>query len=71
MFGKRESENVTIAGKSLDCEICGHNKFWQREAQLNTAMATFFNFDFLNASATCIVCGRCGYIRWFMSAPVA
>ena len=66
MFGQEESQRVTIAGKTLVCEICGHDRFWQRHAQLNTAVATFFHFDFLNASATCIVCEKCGHIHWFL-----
>jgi len=66
MFGNRESESVTIAGHQLACQICGHHKFWQREAQLNTAVATFFNFDFFNTSANCIVCEKCGHIHWFL-----
>jgi predicted nucleic-acid-binding Zn-ribbon protein len=66
LFQKKESEFVTIAGKSLHCEICGHEKFWQRKAQLNTAVLSFFDLDWANRSATCIVCEKCGYIHWFL-----
>jgi hypothetical protein len=66
IFGKKEPEEVEIAGRSLKCEMCGGHRFWQREAQLNTAVATFFNFDWANASAVCIVCDSCGYIYWFL-----
>lgn len=65
-FGQSEPETVHINGIDLNCEICKNDTFWQREAQLNTAVATFFNFDWANATAYCLVCGRCGYIHWFM-----
>ena len=66
LFGENEPVQVEIQGRPLRCEICGHNNFWHREAQLNTAVATFFNFDWANASATCYVCDGCGYIHWFL-----
>ena len=66
LFGEKEPVPVQIAGKPLRCEICGHDAFWRREAQLNTAVATFFNFDWANATAVCYVCDGCGYIHWFL-----
>jgi len=66
LFGKKKPEEVQVAGLTLHCEICKHDRFWQREAQLNTAVATFFNFDWANATATCYVCDGCGYIHWFL-----
>ena len=66
MFGKSEPEKVRIAGKELLCQVCGHDRFWQRRAQLNTAVATFFNLDWANTRATCEVCDGCGYIHWFL-----
>lgn len=58
-----------MAGFKLRCEICGHQRFWTREAQLNTAVASFFSFDWANPSATCYVCESCGYIHWFLPRP--
>jgi len=66
LFGKNEAETHTIEGIQLHCEICKHDRFWHREAQLNTAVATFFDFDWANASANCYVCEKCGYIHWFL-----
>jgi hypothetical protein len=66
LFGRKKAEQVTILGRELRCEICGGNEFWERQAQLNTAVATFFNFDWANKSATCLVCDACGYIHWFL-----
>jgi len=66
LFGKREPEQVQILGKDLACHICGYDRFWRRQAQLNTAVATFFDLDWTNPSATCYICARCGYIHWFL-----
>jgi hypothetical protein len=69
IFGRRGSqaaEEVHIGTVKLRCNVCGHDLFWQRRAQLNTAVATFLNFDWANRSATCFVCDRCGYVHWFL-----
>ncbi len=68
-FGDSEPGHVTVRGTKLHCEICKHEAFWRREAQLNTAVATFFSFDWANPTAECYVCAHCGYIHWFL--PVA
>lgn len=67
LFEKEKSEEVYVANLKLRCEICKHERFWLREAQLNTAVATFFNFDWVNPTATCYVCDGCGYIHWFLT----
>jgi hypothetical protein len=36
---------VAVVGRPLHCYACGYDSFWQRSAQLNTALATLFNFD--------------------------
>jgi len=51
LFGNKEPETVQVAGLHLHCEICKHDRFWKREAQLNTSVATFFNFDWVNPGA--------------------
>jgi predicted nucleic-acid-binding Zn-ribbon protein len=60
------AERVEMLGKDLRCQICGNDQFWRREAQLNTAFATFLGFDWANPSATCLICNSCGYIHWFL-----
>jgi hypothetical protein len=62
-----EPIRVIVAGRDLHCLICGDDLFWEREAQLNTAVATFFKFDWANTSGKCHVCANCGYIHWFLS----
>ena len=57
---------VAVVGRPLHCYACRYDRFWQRSAQLNTALATFFNFDWTNPSATCCICAQCGHIHWFL-----
>lgn len=66
LFNKQTPETIEIMGKNLTCPICANTYFWQRSAQLNTAVATFFNFDWANRSATCFVCSDCTHISWFL-----
>ena len=66
-----EPATVDVLGRGLNCYACGYDRFWQRSAQLNTALATFFNFDWLDSSATCCVCARCGHIHWFLPQPAS
>jgi predicted nucleic-acid-binding Zn-ribbon protein len=63
---KSDPQNVEIKGHELRCPICNNTSFWTKEAQLNTAVATFFNFDWANKSATCFICSECTYISWFL-----
>ncbi len=57
---------VEVLDRSLTCRVCDHNRFRERNAQLNTALASFFGVEWMNRSARCFVCARCGYIHWFM-----
>ena len=66
MFTKKEPMSYEVLGKPLTCQICGHDEFTKREAQLNTAGMSFMNLDWANASAVCFVCVKCGYIHWFL-----
>ena len=66
LFTKSEPEPVAVKGHELICPICGNKHFWTRRAQLNTSVATFFNLDWANQSATCFVCSDCTHISWFL-----
>jgi hypothetical protein len=66
LFKTQEAAQVEIAGRELHCTICLHPRFRERKAQLNTAAASFFDLDWANPSATCLVCENCGYIHWFL-----
>lgn len=65
----REARRWNVHHKPVACPMCGHDKFWTRDAQLNTAAATFFNVDWANATGTCLVCDSCAYILWFYERP--
>jgi hypothetical protein len=58
-------EMVTIKGHELVCPVCSNKTFWQGRAQLNTAVASLFNLDWTNHSATYFVCSSCTHISWF------
>ena len=66
LFGKTEPQPIQVKGKELTCPICANKLFWSRRAQLNTSVASLFNFDWANRSATCFVCSDCTYIFWFL-----
>jgi hypothetical protein len=66
LFDKLEPERATIKGHPLRCEICHHEAFWHRRAQLHSAVASFFNLEWTQPSADCYVCAECGYIHWFL-----
>lgn len=53
------------AGIQIICTHCKNNHFHKGNAMLNTRGLTFFGLDWLNESATTLICSRCGYIHWF------
>ena len=65
-FFKQDAVPMNIAGVQLTCAICKHDRFYSREAQLNTPAMTLFGLDWANATATCAVCEKCGYVHWFL-----
>jgi len=54
-----------IKNKQLTCSHCGSQEFELGEAQLNTALMTFFKLDWLNKNARIYSCKDCGKIEWF------
>jgi predicted nucleic-acid-binding Zn-ribbon protein len=66
IFKTPEAQPYEVQGIQLKCQVCGHNGFVKRDVQLNTRFATLLNLDWANASATCFVCEKCGYIHWFL-----
>jgi hypothetical protein len=65
-FDKDKPETTTIDGKPFNCLVCHNDGFWRRDAQLHTAVASFFGVSWAEPSATCLVCANCGYIHWFL-----
>lgn len=66
LFTRHEAQEIQILGNMLRCEICHHGRFYSREGKIQTTAMTFFDLDWANASATCLVCERCGYVHWFL-----
>lgn len=66
LFKKAEPQTISVKGHALKCPVCGNLYFWTRRSQLNTSVATFFNLDWTNRSATCFVCSKCTHISWFL-----
>ncbi|KKM09925.1 hypothetical protein SY88_16905 [Clostridiales bacterium PH28_bin88] len=58
---KYESEN----GIQVICGHCKNDFFHKGNALLNTRGLTFLDLDWLNQSATTLICTRCGYVHWF------
>ena len=63
---ENKPKSYEVAGNALKCQVCGHDEFERREGQLNTSGMSFLNLDWLNPTALCFVCDRCGYIHWFL-----
>ena len=63
---KADPIGVEIQGRELKCLVCAHDSFHKREAQLNTSGMSFMNLEWASASGVCYVCGKCGYIHWFL-----
>ncbi|MFN8192773.1 MAG: hypothetical protein U0R80_00650 [Nocardioidaceae bacterium] len=51
----------------LACQVCGGVTFARREIKMTTTGMTFFDLDWLNASADGVICIRCGFVHTFMS----
>jgi predicted nucleic-acid-binding Zn-ribbon protein len=68
LFKKAEPQQVLILESPLRCQICQHDRFFQREGKIQTTGMTLFDLDWLNKSANCVVCAQCGYVHWFLPA---
>ena len=53
----------------VSCPSCRNQYFYERRAQLNTAMFSFCNLDWANKSVTGLICSQCSYICWFYEVP--
>jgi transcription elongation factor Elf1 len=58
-----------IAGRTVHCPHCAHEKFVLGRALLNSAGATFLNLDWADPAAATLVCAECGRIEWFAQEP--
>jgi hypothetical protein len=65
MTKKKEAAPQQRAGHWLKCPVCAGDRFWQREAQLNTKVMTLIDLDWVNPSGDCYICEQCRHIMWF------
>jgi len=54
-----------VAGRPVRCPHCRHDKFVSGHALLNSRGRTAFNVDWMDPSATTLICAECGRIEWF------
>jgi len=52
-------------GHPVKCPTCGCSQLVESKAQLNTAALSFLDLDFLNKTATLLICTDCSHIQWF------
>ena len=62
----REFGPVEVQGKQLRCNVCGSATFWEQKVELPTSFLTFLSTEAWDGVAHCAVCGRCGFIHWFV-----
>jgi hypothetical protein len=67
--GKAPCEFV-INGQDVKCPLCGHDKFLEGTALLNTPGMTFAGLDWLNKNAHTLLCNECSMIMWFGARPL-
>lgn len=65
MSQKQQPIQYTSHGVDVNCPICKNDTFTSGRAQLNTALATFFKFDWANKEVQTLTCSKCKYILWF------
>lgn len=66
IFNRQEAKAYFVNDKKLTCTVCKGELFYTRNALLNTSLSTFFNLDWTDRSATCMVCASCRHIMWFL-----
>jgi hypothetical protein len=67
IFGKEEPEAVDVHGRPLRCLVCANQTFYQRRAQLHSAVATFFDLEWTGTTCVCVICSECGHVHWFVT----
>ncbi len=66
---KAGSRRFEATGTPVACPHCRGNRFHAREILLNTRGLTFLKLDWMNRSATALVCAACGQVQLFAVKP--
>jgi hypothetical protein len=64
-----EPAGYSVADKPVQCPHCGGSKFTPGSAMLNTRGLTAFGADWIDPSASILICAECGRIEWFAQKP--
>lgn len=64
-----EPAEYTIADKQIRCPHCGETTFFTRQSLLDTRGLSVVDLEWLNPSATVLICAECGRIEWFAHQP--
>ena len=64
-----EPTAYSVAGKPVRCPHCGGATFAPSSALLNTRGSTAFGVDWVDPSASILICAECGRIEWFAQEP--
>jgi predicted nucleic-acid-binding Zn-ribbon protein len=62
-------DQFEVEGKPVRCPHCGHDRFAEGEALLNTVGMTALSMDWANRTASTLMCAGCGRIEWFGQKP--
>lgn len=60
-----------VGNQQVICQFCRFDQFAERSIKMNTTGMSFFNLDWMNRSATGVVCERCGYVHMFFNDSVS
>lgn len=61
---------AAVADKWLACLVCGKGEFSERPVKLNTTGAEFLGVEWVNRTATALICTNCGYVHEFLGDAV-
>ena len=62
-------EQFVAAERPVRCPQCGGDRFDTREALLNSTALTAIGLDWLDRSATAMICTQCTHISFFAKRP--
>lgn len=60
-----EDGRYEVIGKQVTCSHCGHDRFKMRETLLNTWFLSLVSFEWLDPTASALICRNCGKLTWF------
>jgi hypothetical protein len=65
-MAEREVGPQQVEGRWLTCAVCQHDQFWTRRTLMTTRRRALFDLEWSGKEAINYVCGRCGYVHWFL-----